>query len=264
MSILEKIVETRMRDLKLMKELIPVEKLAEAISYERKILSLPDYLRDSKRSGIIAEFKRRSPSRGVINEKACLEDVVAGYCRCGVSAVSVLTEPGFFGGSTDDLRSAREQCDVPLLRKDFILDPWQLYEARASGADAVLLIAAILGKKLVAELSETASQLGLKVLLEVHSERELATISPFIDVIGVNNRDLETFRVDTDLSLRLASHLPPDLTRISESGIDSPGLIRSLRGAGYHGFLIGDHFMRQADPAGALGHLTELITTLNA
>ncbi len=258
MSILGKIVETRMRDIRLLKEMIPLEKLAGAIDYDRKILSLPDFLRDSNRSGIIAEFKRRSPSRGVINEKACLHDVVAGYCRYGVSAVSVLTEPAFFGGSTDDLIDARELCDVPLLRKDFIIDTWQLYEARALGADAVLLIAAILGKKKVAELSETASRLGLKVLLEVHSERELETISEFTDVIGVNNRDLGTFRVDTDLSLRLAGHLPPDLARISESGIESPDLIRCLREAGYHGFLIGDLFMRHTDPAGALKLFTEL------
>jgi len=258
MNILGKIVERRMRDLRLLKEMIPVEKLAGAIDYDKKILSLPDFLRDSNRSGIIAEFKRRSPSKGVINENASLKEVVAGYCSHGVSAVSVLTEPVFFGGSTDDLRSAGELCDVPLLRKDFILDHWQLYEARALGADAVLLIAAILGKKKVAELSETASQLGLKVLLEVHSESELDTISPFIDVIGVNNRDLGTFRVDTGLSLKLAGHLPTDLARISESGIDSPELVRSLREAGYHGFLIGDLFMRQPDPAGALKQFTEL------
>ncbi len=259
MNILEKIVETRRKDLSLQKEVLPVEKLVKEINYERDILSLPDFLRDKSRSGIIAEFKRRSPSRGVINETASLDEVVSGYCRNGVSAVSVLTEPVFFGGSNDDLRSAGKHCDVPLLRKDFIIDPWQLYEARALGADAVLLIAAVLGKKMVAELSETASLLGLKVLLEVHSERELDTISPFIDVIGVNNRDLETFRVDTDLSLKLAPYLPPDLARISESGIESAEVIKSLRAAGYDGFLIGDYFMRQSDPAEALKRLTGLI-----
>ena len=258
MNILEEIVATRKRDLRLQKEILPMDRLVKEIDYERNILSLPDFLRDKGRSGIIAEFKRRSPSRGVINETAKLEEVVAGYCSNRVSAVSVLTEPAYFGGSTDDLRIAGEHCDVPLLRKDFIIDPWQLYEARASGADAILLIAAVLGRKMVAELSETASQLGLKVLLEVHSERELETISPFIDVIGVNNRDLETFRVDIDLSLRLVHHLPTDLARISESGIDSAEDIKSLRAAGYDGFLIGDYFMRQSDPAQALKQLTLL------
>lgn len=264
MNILDKIVETRRRDLRLQKKVLPLEKLLKEIPDGRKILSLSEFLRDKGRSGIIAEFKRRSPSRGVINGKATPEEVVSGYCSHGVSAVSVLTEARYFGGTTDDLRRARAQCDVPLLRKDFILESYQLYEAMVNGADAVLLIAAVLGKKKVAELSEAASGLGLKVLLEIHSEPDLETVSPFVDVIGVNNRDLETFRVDTDLSLRLACKLPSELTRISESGIDTPELVRSLRAAGYHGFLIGDLFMRQSDPVSALKNFTELINIGNA
>lgn len=201
-----------------------------------------------QRNGIIAEFKRRSPSKGVIHDGISPRDVVAAYSEAGVSAISCLTDTDFFGGSLDDLREAVAYASVPVLRKEFVIDEVQLLEARACGASAVLLIAAILTPSQARDLALTAKQLGLEVLMELHGEDEVGYISEGVTVAGINNRDLRTFQVDLDHSIRVSHLLPSDLPRISESGIRGVDDMVRLRHAGFDGFLIGESFMRQADP----------------
>lgn len=204
-----------------------------------------------QRNGIIAEFKRRSPSKGAIHEGILPRDVVGGYSEAGVSAISCLTDADFFGGSLADLREAVACASVPVLRKEFVIDELQLLEARAYGASAVLLIAAILTPAEAAHLALTAKQLGLEVLMELHGQDEVGYVSEGVTVAGINNRDLRTFNVDLDHSIRVSHLLPPDLPRISESGIRGVEDMVRLRRAGFDGFLIGESFMRQADPAEA-------------
>ncbi len=259
MNILERIIDYKKREVALRKMQITAGQLEKSPLFKRDALSLSMFLTKKEGSGIIAEFKRRSPSKGIINGTADPARVVSGYCRSGAAAVSVLTDTEFFGGSNDDLVSARAVCEIPILRKDFIIDDYQLIEARAYGADAVLLIAAVLGKKKVSDLAGTAALLGLQVLLEIHSPGEIEMAGKNINVIGVNNRDLGTFVVDTETSLKIAGLLPEDMTRISESGITSAEKIKILRNAGYHGFLIGEYFMSSSDPAVALSNFIKMI-----
>lgn len=211
-------------------------------------------------SGIIAEFKRRSPSKDWIKREADASVIPPAYEKAGASALSVLTDEHFFGGSLDDLRTARRLVTRPLLRKDFIIDEYQLLEARCAGADAVLLIAACLNhRREYAPLLRLAHDLGLEVLLEIHDERELDYADEGPDMIGVNNRHLGTFHTDVETSFRLIDRLPADALLVSESGISSPAVIRRLRQVGYRGFLCGECFMREADPGTAL---QEFITAL--
>ena len=210
-------------------------------------------------TGIIAEFKRRSPSKGWINREARVDQVLPAYAQAGTAASSVLTDTHFFGGSTDDLARARTLTALPLLCKDFIIDSLQLLQARAAGASAVLLIAAALSPEECASLAREAHALGLEVLLEVHTESELAYVTAEVDMLGVNNRNLGSFHTDTDNSLRLAPLLPTDKLTVSESGMHTADDIRRLRRAGYQGFLIGGHLMSQPSPGEAL---KELITQL--
>lgn len=206
-------------------------------------------------TGIIAEFKRRSPSKGWIRQEARVEDILPAYQQAGASAASVLTDEAFFGGTLDDLRTARSVCRLPLLRKDFIIDELQLWQAKAAGASAVLLIAAALTREQCGMLAAEAHKLQLEVLLEIHTERELDYIDSHTDMAGVNNRNLGTFHTDTDNSFRLADRLPDDILRVSESGMSHPDTIRQLRRAGYRGFLIGGHLMTQEQPGKALESL---------
>ena len=206
-------------------------------------------------TGIIAEFKRKSPSKGWIHPDAKPEEVVPAYAAAGATALSILTDESYFGGSLDFIRRVRPLVDLPILRKDFIIDPFQLAEARLAGADAVLLIAACLSRSDCAALAAEAHRLGLEVLLEVHSPEELDYITPGIDVVGLNNRHLGSFVTDVQTSFGLASRLrelPGSPVFISESGISDPATARSLREAGFRGFLMGEHFMRQSDPGEAL------------
>lgn len=203
-------------------------------------------------SGIIAEFKRKSPSKGWIKEEGTPEIIPPAYEANGASACSVLTDQQFFGGSLDFLERARQRVALPLLRKDFIIDPYQLFEARLSGADAVLLIAADLSLTACKELARQAHDLGLETLLEIHEERELDYVGDHIDMVGVNNRNLGTFITDVQNSFRLAEKLPPEFLKVSESGISNPQTVRELREAGFRGFLIGECFMKSADPGEAL------------
>lgn len=226
--------------------------LAEARAVSRATASFSSALASSS-TGIVAEFKRRSPSKGYIKEGADVSSIVGGYSANGAAAISVLTDRDYFGGSLDDMRTARIFTDIPLLRKDFIIDPYQICEARIAGADVILLIAAALTTDECERLAAFARSLELEVLLEVHNEEELAHINGHVNVVGINNRDLTTFVTDTAVSQRLGRLLPKNILRISESGISSPGTVRELRAEGFRGFLMGENFMKEANPAAALG-----------
>ena len=206
----------------------------------------------SSDTGIIAEFKRRSPSKGWINESASLERIAGGYALNGASALSVLTDERYFGGNLDFLRTVSSIVDVPVLRKDFIIDEYQLFQAYEAGADAVLLIASCLSRESCMTLASKAHELGMEVLLEIHSADELGHLDCGADMVGVNNRNLGTFHTDVNNSFALAELLPKDSVLVSESGISDPKTICRLQDAGYSGFLIGETFMKTADPAESL------------
>lgn len=213
----------------------------------------------SSDTGIIAEFKRRSPSKGWINESASLERIAGGYALNGASVLSVLTDERYFGGNLDFLRTVASMVDVPVLRKDFIIDEYQLFQAYEVGADAVLLIASCLSRESCIALASKAHELGMEVLLEIHSADELGHLDCGADMVGVNNRNLGTFHTDVNNSFALAELLPKDSVLVSESGISDPKTICRLQDAGYSGFLIGETFMKTADPAESLLRLVDEI-----
>lgn len=247
MDILEKIVVDKRKEVTFKKGLIPVTQLEKSILFERKTISLAAALRTSK-TGIIAEHKRRSPSKAIINQNLNVFDVAKGYEEAGVCGMSVLTDAKYFGGSLDDLLVARASCKLPLLRKEFIIDEYQLLEAKAHGADVILLIAAILTKEEIKRFSEFAKRLNLEVLLEVHNEAELhKSIMPSLDMLGVNNRNLKTFDVSLNTSKSLSHLIPNEFVKVSESGISSVDAIKELQPYGYKGFLIGENFMKTAN-----------------
>lgn len=247
MTILDKIIVDKHKEVALKKQLIPVKQLEQSVLFERNAISSVSRIEGSK-SGIIAEFKRRSPSKDTINNKLNVYDVARGYEQAGVCAMSVLTDGKYFGGSLDDLLLARANCNLPLLRKDFVIDPYQIIEAKAYGADIILLIAAVLNRKEIEVLSKTAKSLGLEVLLEVHNLAELQqSIMPSLDMIGVNNRNLKTFEVSLETSISLSSEIPDEFIKISESGISNTEAIKELKTYGFQGFLIGENFMKTED-----------------
>lgn len=255
-DILEEIVANKRIEVALQKELVPaatlygnVEKLLEDNARLRR--SMRDSLAAS-RSGIIAEFKRKSPSKGWIKEEGKPEVIPPSYSKNGASAISILTDEKYFGGNMGFVRIARPLVQCPILRKDFIVDEYQLYQAKAIGADAVLLIAADLTKDECKSLAKKAHELELETLLEVHTEAELEYAGENIDMVGVNNRNLGTFHTDVANSYRLASLLPKDYVLVSESGISNPQTVKELRVAGFRGFLIGETFMKTPDPGAAL------------
>lgn len=244
MNILDQITKDKRIEVNLRKQLVPLSQLEQSILFERKTISLAKKLRDSN-TGIIAEHKRRSPSKQVINHDLNVFDVAKGYENAGVCGMSVLTDGKYFGGSLDDLLTARASCNLPLLRKEFIIDEYQIIEAKAYGADVILLIAAILTTKEIKQFSELAKQLHLDVLLEVHNEEELhKSIMPSIDLLGVNNRNLKTFEVSLETSKKLSQLIPNDFIKVSESGISNIEAIKTLQPYGYQGFLIGENFMK--------------------
>lgn len=248
MNILDKIVLDKRKEVDLRKGLIPTSQLEQSVLFSRKTVSLAEKLKNST-SGIIAEHKRRSPSKSIINNSLNTQDVASGYENAGVCGMSVLTDGKYFGGSLDDLLTARASCDLPLLRKEFIIDEYQILEARAFGADVILLIAAILTREEIKQFSEFAQSLNLNVLLEVHNEEELhKSIMPSLDMLGVNNRNLKTFEVSLETSKSLSSIIPDDFVKVSESGISSVSAIKELQPYGYKGFLIGENFMKTDNP----------------
>jgi indole-3-glycerol phosphate synthase len=248
MNILDKIILDKRKEVALKKQVIPISQLENSVLFERKTLSLSEQLINSQ-TGIIAEHKRRSPSKAVINQSLDVSEVASGYENAGVSGMSVLTDSKYFGGSLDDLLMARAASKLPLLRKEFIIDPYQVVEAKAFGADLILLIAAVLSEKEIEELSLLAQRMGLEVLLEVHSEEELKkSLFPSINMIGVNNRNLKTFEVSLETSKTLAKSIPDDFVKVSESGISSVNAIKELKTYGFKGFLIGENFMKTGNP----------------
>lgn len=248
MNILEKIVADKRIEVAAKKALLPIPYLEASPLFTRDTISLSQALK-KEGYGIIAEHKRRSPSKAVINQTLSIEAVAKGYEQAGMAGISVLTDGKYFGGSLDDLLLARASCDLPILRKEFVIDAYQLYEAKAFGADAILLIAAVLTRKEMEELSRQAKRLELEVLLEVHNLEELQkSIMPSLDMLGVNNRNLKTFEVSLETSKELATHIPEDFVKVSESGISQAKAIKELRQFGYEGFLIGENFMKAKDP----------------
>ena len=247
MNILDKIIEYKKAEVGRRKSEIVVGDLQRRPLFARSILSLKDFLLDPARTGIIAEFKRRSPSKGVINDVVDVEEVTKGYAEHGASCLSVLTDEQFFGGSDEDLIRARIN-EIPVLRKDFIIDEYQVIEAKSIGADVILLIAACLSPAEVKRLASFAKNLGLEVLLELHDEEELGHICDETSVIGINNRNLKTFDVDIGRSLRMAEEIPLSKLKIAESGISSVENILLFKKNGFHGFLIGENFMKAANP----------------
>lgn len=247
MKILETITTYKKQEVAARKAAFSIEILKQSKLFKRDCFSMATSVQ--KGSGIIAEHKRRSPSKSVINEAVLVPEVVKGYENAGVSAISVLTDTKFFGGSLDDLLVARANVNIPILRKEFIVDPYQIYEAKAYGADAILLIAACLEKSQLQEYSALAKQLGMDVLLEIHNEQELQkSLHPTVDLLGVNNRNLKTFEVSLDTSKQLSSLIPNNYVKVSESGISNIKSIKKLQPYGYRGFLIGEQFMKTDNP----------------
>lgn len=249
MTILDKIIQHKFEEVAEAKNKVSEGALQDSPNFSRKCYSLKDHLLDPELSGIIAEFKRASPSKGTINDKVKVEDVVSAYTKAGASAISVLTDSNFFRGSLDDLLIARHSTDRPILRKDFVIDEYQITEAKSWGADIILLIAASLEPSQIRDLSAYAKNIGLNVLLEVHSLAEIENNNwTSIDVIGVNNRNLHTFEVDIAHSIRLAASIPSEYLKIAESGLTNPETVKELRNAGFQGFLMGEHFMKTQNP----------------
>jgi len=247
MNILDTIIEQKKIEVAERKLTSTIEHLKESVFYSRAVFSLKQFLLDDTKTGIIAEFKRRSPSKGIINDKVDVEEVTRAYTEFGASCLSVLTDEHFFGGSTKDLKRARVN-HIPILRKDFIIDEYQIVEARSMGADVILLIAACLTPQRVKELATFAKKLQLEVLLEIHNEEELQHICTETEIVGVNNRDLKTFTVDINRSIELSKKIPADKIKIAESGIHDIETILIFKKAGFKGFLIGENFMKQPDP----------------
>jgi indole-3-glycerol phosphate synthase len=247
MNILEQIIEYKKSEVSRRKTEVSIAELEKRDLFSRPVLSLKDFLLDKSRTGIIAEFKRRSPSKGIINPDVDVAEVTKGYAENGASCLSVLTDENFFGGSDEDLIKARIN-EIPILRKEFIIDEYQLIEAKSIGADVILLIAACLSPADVKRLAAFAKNLGLEVLLELHAEEELDHICDETTVIGINNRDLKTFNVDIERSLRMAEKIPLSMLKVAESGISSVNDILLFKQHGFHGFLIGENFMKAANP----------------
>jgi indole-3-glycerol phosphate synthase len=249
MNILDQIIAHKRIEVAERKSLYPVKLLEQSIFFQSPAISLRKYIQRPDKTGVIAEFKRRSPSKGVINATASLERTTIGYMQAGASALSVLTDKQFFGGSNEDLVVVRKYNFCPILRKDFTIDEYQIIEAKSIGADAILLIASVLDPKEIKAFVSQAHSLGLEVLLEVHNEKELTeNAEAGADLIGVNNRNLKTFELSIEISKRLSSLIPQGVVKVSESGISSSATILELRTFGYEGFLMGENFMKHNRP----------------
>ena len=258
MNILETITAHKRKEVALRKEKTPFAVLEKEPGFSRTCFSLVQSLRQPNASGIIAEIKRKSPSQGIINPNVLVEEIASGYAAAGCSGLSILTDHEFFGGTTDDLEKARRLVNVPILRKDFMVDEYQITEAKAIGADVILLIAACLEPDQIKWFTAVAHGLGLEVLLEVHDEVELLrNLDSGADLLGVNNRNLKTFEVSVDVSRELADKIPSSFVKISESGIDQVNTVLELRKYGYEGFLMGQNFMKHERPGEACGEFVE-------
>lgn len=263
MTILDKIVLRKKEEILLSKQGVSVQQLEAGLHFDRQPYLFKEFLLDPERTGIIAEFKRRSPSKGIINDQVKVEEVTQAYASAGASALSVLTDVDFFGGHTNDLLAARATNKIPVLRKDFMIDEYQVLEAKSLGADIILLIAAILTPAEIKNLSALAKSLGLNVLLEVHNHEELQrSICKDLDAIGVNNRNLADFTVNIQTSFDLVNQIPDEFMKISESAISEPNTIKDLKAAGFNGFLIGENFMKTTDPGLAMRDFTRQLISV--
>uniref|UniRef100_UPI00321647C3 indole-3-glycerol phosphate synthase TrpC n=1 Tax=uncultured Draconibacterium sp. TaxID=1573823 RepID=UPI00321647C3 len=256
MNILDKIIETKKVEVANQKKVVSIDQLEKYPGFSRKCNSLKANLLKKGASGIIAEFKQKSPSKGEINFKAKVETVTKAYVEAGASCLSVLTDYEYFGGNLANLAKAREtNPDIPILRKDFMIDTYQIVEAKAYGADVILLIAACLEKAQALELAQKAKELGLDVLMEIHNAEELEVINDYVDIVGVNNRNLKTFEVSLETSVELSKLIPEKFVKISESGLSGAKEIKYLKENGFKGFLIGETFMKTNNPGEACKQL---------
>ena len=250
MNILDTIIAKKKIEVSGRKQNKSISELEKGPFFKNETLSFKEFLLCKDKTGIIAEFKRRSPSKGIINDHSEVAEVTAGYTKFGASALSVLTDEEFFGGSLNDLLEATKN-EIPILRKEFIVDEYQVIESKAFGAEVILLIAACLTKKELKKFACVAKNIGLNVLIEVHNEQELDHICDEVDVVGINNRDLKTFKVDLNKSIELCKKIPAEIIKISESGIDDVNTIIRVKENGFSGFLIGESFMKAPDPVEA-------------
>jgi len=249
-TILDEIVSNRRAEVNSLKNSFPLSEVKILIDFNYKCNSLCKALTINGARGIIAEFKRRSPSKGIINDKLLPSIVTKGYADAGASGLSVLTDEKYFGGNSNDLLAAREANPlIPILRKDFMIDEYQIYEARMLKADVILLIAAVLECETISDFTSIAHELGMEVLLELHDESELEKIDYHVDMIGINNRNLKDFSVNLDQSIKLLEKLPKKTIKISESGLKDPEMVNHLREKGFRGFLMGENFMKTNNPA---------------
>lgn len=262
-NILDEILATKVKEVAERKKLYPISLLEQSNYFASPSVSLKNSVSQPDTSGIIAEIKRQSPSKGVINAHVSVERTSIGYVQAGASALSVLTDKVFFGGSNDDLTVARKFNRCPILRKDFIVDEYQIIEAKSIGADAILLIAAALHPNQIKAFVAQAHQLQLEVLLEVHDRGELQeNLESGADLIGVNNRNLKTFELNIQISKDLAPTIPKEIVSVSESGIESPETIIELRSYGFKGFLMGQNFMQHSRPEAAAREFIQQLTKL--
>jgi indole-3-glycerol phosphate synthase len=252
MTILDQIVADKRLEVAERKRAVSIEHLKKLCADMKPGKSLKQALAESP-TGIISEFKRKSPSKGYIHPEAQVVSVVQTYQEAGCCGVSVLTDFKYFGGTIGDFKEARAVLNCPVLRKDFMIDPYQIYESKILGADVILLIAAALTLDEAYDLGELAHQLGMEVLLEVHNEEELKYISRFTDMVGVNNRNLKTFKTNVQTSFDLVAKIPSDFVKISESGLNDSATVKALREVGYRGFLMGETFMKNEQPGESLG-----------
>ncbi len=264
MSVLEKIVRNKRVEIEATKRNTPAALLEKSQYFQRKTVSLERSLLDREKHGIIAEFKRQSPSRGVINNGVTPENVCGRYLSSGASAVSVLTNGQFFGGSNEDLARARKLCNGPILRKEFIIDEYQVLESKSIGADAILLIADILTGVEMKRLSALAGSLNMEVLFEIHDKHGIEKLPPGSRLIGINSRNLGNFSIDMNILRRTISMLPPGSIKIAESGIHSAETVSGLKNMGFTGFLIGELFMKEKDPGEACSKFINDLKNLNS
>ena len=248
MTILDEIIKNKKTEIEKAEKEMPLGKLMDMPFYNRKTLSVKTRLLSFDKPGIIAEFKRQSPSKGIINNSSAISDVIKEYEEAGVAAVSILTDNKYFGGNTDDIISVRNSINIPVLRKEFMITDYQVHEAKAIGADFILLIAACLDKSQAEQLAGLAHELKLDVLIEIHTEEELKNVPDNVDLVGINNRNLKTFEVDINTSKQLSLCIPDKYVKISESGISNTDPICDLWNYGFRGFLIGENFMKTENP----------------
>lgn len=261
MNILDKIVLNKKEEVALAKKKITVSQLKDSSYFKSEVPSFVSHILAENSTGIIAEFKRKSPSKGDIHAGASVKEIVPQYEKAGVAGISILTDEMFFGGASSDLTLGRGICSLPIIRKEFIIDSYQIYEAKAMGASAILLIGAILTTEETLAFAKLANELGMEVLFEIHAEEEMEQLNDYVQLVGINNRNLKTFEVDLEQSMRLAAQLPSSMVPIAESGISSPEDYLTLKAAGFKGFLMGEYFMKKENPGTAC---MEFVTTIRS